>query len=95
MSMGALSCAGAVPVVAHKAPIAQNAAVMLEVNLRPKCPMGPFVSMALILELYKMHAMPGTEGPRLGHHVLDNNSGRSDACRGVTFPATAFASATP
>jgi len=47
--MGALSCAGAVPVVAHKAPIAHNAAVMLEVNLRPKCPMGPFVSMALIL----------------------------------------------
>jgi hypothetical protein len=49
MSMGTFSCAGAAPVVAHKTPLTQNAAVMLEVTFRQRCPMRPFVSMALIL----------------------------------------------
>jgi len=49
MSMGALSCAGAAPFIANMATLTQSAAVMLEVNLRPKCRMGPFVRMELIL----------------------------------------------
>jgi hypothetical protein len=51
MSMGTLSCAGAAPVIANKAPLTQNAATTPEVNLRPKCRKGPFVSMEMILTL--------------------------------------------
>jgi hypothetical protein len=46
MSIGTLSCADAGPVITHKA---QSTVAMLEVNPRPKFPMGPFVSMELIL----------------------------------------------
>src|SRR5215471_13170867 len=84
MSIGvlpsAVSCAAAIPYIADRAPLSQNAAVMLEASLRPRCETSPFVSMEVILAFAPCAGWTRctqcgvTRTHRLGRHVLDNNS---------------------